>query len=569
MSNYEYSSFQSSSSGGGGAGGYGGFDVTKAMFNQADINRDGTIDRNEFQQWASGIFGVSSGFADGYSGSSGYESYGSGSQGLEAGFGGSSYDSSLYSSDDYAGGADFSGGYGADGYNVSASGLYQDSNPQIIRRPAPGGPVTYKQNILVRFLQPPPVPPPGEVRPPQPPPPPPLRIRQQAPARPSPPPLILRERPPIPPQSVQSQTVIRRLAPLPVPPRSVIIERLPPLPPKPRDIIIERWIPYGRQAKRRVIVQRAAAQQYVRPRNIIIQYEPIQVRVVRQFQRLGVQQENPHAYVARFGASLRDAQTLLQEARQAGVVEDISPPVGGAIGFGAQSYGQDIGYSGGAGFSGGADFAQSSYGSQSGYDLGFGGGFGGSASGFENVGGYGDQGGFSGYESSQSYGGGFGGGEFDSQGAAFQGGYDAGFGGGQYSSSSFESSSYGEDLSCASQTGSSNYDIFEQTRAGSAGFSSGFESGLGAVGSSTDYGVGYDANLSGISGSSDFGGQFSSQSYESSAAYEGSAGGYGGASYGGSIGGFDPIQAAFNRADANRDGTIDQNEFRQFFQGGL
>ncbi|CAF1654455.1 unnamed protein product [Didymodactylos carnosus] len=92
------------------------------------------------------------------------------------------------------------------------------------------------------------------------------------------------------------------------------------------------------------------------------------------------------------------------------------------------------------------------------------------------------------------------------------------------------------------------------------------------------------ANLSGISGSSDFGGQFSSQSYESSAAYEGSAGGYGGASYGfflliiitvfyeeaiGSIGGFDPIQAAFNRADANRDGTIDQNEFRQFFQGGL
>ncbi|CAF1662007.1 unnamed protein product, partial [Didymodactylos carnosus] len=38
---------------------------------------------------------------------------------------------------------------------------------------------------------------------------------------------------------------------------------------------------------------------------------------------------------------------------------------------------------------------------------------------------------------------GFGGGEFDSQGAAFQGGYDAGFGGGQYSSSSFESSSYG------------------------------------------------------------------------------------------------------------------------------
>ena len=73
-----------------------------------------------------------------------------------------------------------------------------------------------------------------EVRPPQPPPPPPLRIRQQAPPLPQPPPLVLRERPPVPPGAVASQTVIRRLAALPVPPRSVIIERLPALPPRPR-----------------------------------------------------------------------------------------------------------------------------------------------------------------------------------------------------------------------------------------------------------------------------------------------------------------------------------------------
>ncbi|CAF4048062.1 unnamed protein product, partial [Didymodactylos carnosus] len=72
------------------------------------------------------------------------------------------------------------------------------------------------------------------------------------------PPLVLREKPPQPPQPIASQTVIRRLNAIPVPPRSVIIERLPHLPPKPRDIIIERWIPYGAQAKRRVIVQRAA-----------------------------------------------------------------------------------------------------------------------------------------------------------------------------------------------------------------------------------------------------------------------------------------------------------------------
>ncbi|CAF4083036.1 unnamed protein product, partial [Didymodactylos carnosus] len=72
---------------------------------------------------------------------------------------------------------------------TDAQGLFQDSNPQIIRKPAPGGGVTYKQNILVRFLQPPPVPPPGpliikEVRPPQPPAPPPLVVRQRAPAPP-------------------------------------------------------------------------------------------------------------------------------------------------------------------------------------------------------------------------------------------------------------------------------------------------------------------------------------------------------------------------------------------------
>jgi hypothetical protein len=38
----------------------------------------------------------------------------------------------------------------------------------------------------------------------------------------------------VPPAAVASQTVVRQLAALPVPPRSVIIERLPPLPPKPR-----------------------------------------------------------------------------------------------------------------------------------------------------------------------------------------------------------------------------------------------------------------------------------------------------------------------------------------------
>ena len=46
-------------------------------------------------------------------------------------------------------------------YATNAQGLYQDPNPQIIRRPAQGEQITYTQNIKIRFLQPPAIPPPG------------------------------------------------------------------------------------------------------------------------------------------------------------------------------------------------------------------------------------------------------------------------------------------------------------------------------------------------------------------------------------------------------------------------
>ena len=76
--------------------------------------------------------------------------------------------------------------------------------------------------------------------------------------------------------------------------------------------------------KRKTIVQRAeGAKKYPKPRNIIIQYEPVQVRVVRQFQNLGITREDPRSYVQRYGAQLLDSQSLMQQARAAGVVEDI------------------------------------------------------------------------------------------------------------------------------------------------------------------------------------------------------------------------------------------------------
>jgi hypothetical protein len=164
------------------------FDITRAIFNQADTNRDGGIDQQEFNRWASSGGGSGGGSSYGSSASYGSGGYGAGAVG--GGYGGSSsYESSSFeSSTGYGAGA--GAGYGAgasvrygvgaagsQGYDASSSsfssqtavqkyatdaqGLFQDPNPQIIRRPAAGGVQTYTQNIRVRFLQPPPVPPPG------------------------------------------------------------------------------------------------------------------------------------------------------------------------------------------------------------------------------------------------------------------------------------------------------------------------------------------------------------------------------------------------------------------------
>ncbi|CAF2679599.1 unnamed protein product [Rotaria sp. Silwood2] len=358
--------------------------ASDAVFNQVDLNKDGRVDLGEFRNFLGQNLGAGAGYGAGSSWES--SSYGAGA-GLGGGAGwsesssfetgasgaafGGAYDASYAVGGGLAGGAASyesiagSAGYAGDAaivaggaafdssavaasqvhYATDAQGLFQDPNPQIIRRPAPGGVQTYTQNIRVRFLQPPPVPPPGpliirEVRPPQPPVPPPLRLRQVAPPLPTPPPLVLRERPPVPPPVVASQTVVRRLAAIPVPPRSVIIERLPAAPPRPRDIIIERWVPYGAQAKRRTILQRAgAAIQYPAPRNVIIQYEQAPARIVRQFQRLGVVAASPAAYVQTYGAQLLDAAALLSQARAAGVVEDISAP--GFVGYSGAAIGQE------------------------------------------------------------------------------------------------------------------------------------------------------------------------------------------------------------------------------------
>jgi hypothetical protein len=246
----------------------------------------------------------------------------------------------------------------------------------------------------------------------------------------------------------------------------VIIERLPAAPPRPRDIIIERWIPYGAMSKRKTIVQRAAAAaQYARPRNVIIQYEAPQVRIVRQFQRLGVVQANPQAYIQQYGASLFEAHILLQQARAAGVVEDISPPSG--VNISSSSFS--------------AEYASGS-------------------SGLETAGG------------------------------------GARIGGAGASSSSYETSGYG------GQQGGATFSGFESAQG--AGYDSGLAGGLSSSYESTSYASQGVAGGAGAAGESSYG------SYGTSAA--------------GYAGGFDPLAAAFNAADTNKDGTIDPEEFRRF-----
>ncbi|CAF5148729.1 unnamed protein product, partial [Rotaria sp. Silwood1] len=167
------------------------------------------------------------------------------------------------------------------------NGIDLCKNPQIIRRTIPERPPTYEQRVSVRYLQPPPLPPSGS-----------LIIKEVSTEQPPPlsslPPLILRERPPTPPPILS------------------------------RDIIIERWIPYGRQTERHTIVQQAAPPiEYPKPSCTIVIYEVPQARIVRKFEQLDVTNENPEDYVASYSESLLNSTTLVQQARNVGVIEDI------------------------------------------------------------------------------------------------------------------------------------------------------------------------------------------------------------------------------------------------------
>jgi hypothetical protein len=197
----------------------------------------------------------------------------------------------------------------------------EDSQPELINKKIHQH-LEYIQELAIRYLKPPTPPPPGEIVIKQDPnqwipPAPPLIIRQQPPRPATPEPLVIRELPPPPPPLIGRKLIKISGKKLPPPPRKVIIERLAPLPSKPQSVIIERWLPYNDKLKRKVIFTRtnrgadgSSDPVVLKPKNIIVQWEPPSVVVKQDFRYLGTIKANPVEYVQRYGDSLKSPDEL-------------------------------------------------------------------------------------------------------------------------------------------------------------------------------------------------------------------------------------------------------------------
>lgn len=194
------------------------------------------------------------------------------------------------------------------GHSYSSSNKIND-DPNPVRMVRQTAPVTHRQNVRIRYLDPP--------SPPQhapivvkermltpPPPPPPLVIRQRAATPPTPPPLVIRERPPHEPQVAREITYIEKILPGPTPPpRQVIIERIPN-PQKPRDLIYEKWLPYQRPDDRQVIVERGKTFARIpTPKNVIIDHEVPHISVQQHVYNEGTHRADPYRNNQLYGST--------------------------------------------------------------------------------------------------------------------------------------------------------------------------------------------------------------------------------------------------------------------------
>ena len=55
-------------------------------------------------------------------------------------------------------------------------------------------------------------------------------------------------------------------------------------------------------------------------------YEPVHAKIERHFQNHNIIREDPQAYISRFGEQLCESSAVIQQARAAGVLEDLVRP---------------------------------------------------------------------------------------------------------------------------------------------------------------------------------------------------------------------------------------------------
>lgn len=192
---------------------------------------------------------------------------------------------------------------------LTAYPVNDDHSPEIVTKRSDQQ-LLFKQQVRVRYLQPPTPPPPGPIlvkQEPRVPMPvaPPIIIRQQAPPVVAPPPIVYREAPPPPPLTIPTRVITIPGKPMPPPPRKVIVERLAQMPAPPPDIIIERWLPYA-ETRRPVVFSGPTQPEHVydQVKNLIVQWESPSYRVEREIHQEGVVRADPAEYLAKYGSSL-------------------------------------------------------------------------------------------------------------------------------------------------------------------------------------------------------------------------------------------------------------------------
>lgn len=191
--------------------------------------------------------------------------------------------------------------------------INEDPNPEVIKKRL--NKLKYKQEVSVKYLQPPAAPKPGDLiirekqqaagaAPP-------VVLRQEGQGACTPPPLVYREQPPPKPCAIPEQVVEVEGDPLNPPARRVVVEKLSNLPQKPQNILIEKWLPYKNQ-KRRVRYEKGCGQQAENVRNLVIEWEAPEAEVEQVCVNLGVENADPEEYIRRYGSELKQACEMPQ-----------------------------------------------------------------------------------------------------------------------------------------------------------------------------------------------------------------------------------------------------------------